>query len=162
MNNHADARGSRGRIMRFTALLLSGLLIGCAADVNPGSQGSEPKASEPAAKQPAPASDEPATGSAKPAKPPTEIVRTPPLQLLGMSRADIIRHLGRPAFQRRDRTALLLRYREGRCILDLFLYPHDQSGSGKAVDYIEARADDGQLIEARPCIEAVRKANASG
>ncbi len=169
--------------MRFAALLLTGILIGCVAGEDWGPQGSEPQASEPqasepqasdepqgsgpqasetTAEQPAPVSDEPDTGSAKPDEPPTKIVNAPPLELLGMSRADIIKHLGQPAFQRRDQTALLLRYREGRCILDLFLYPRDQSGLGKAVDYIEARADDGQRIETRPCIDAVQKANAAG
>ena len=79
-----------------------------------------------------------------------------------MSQDDIIRNLGQPTFQRRDRTALLLRYREGDCILDLFLYPPDPSGLGKAVDYIEARAPDGQKIESKPCIDAIRKANSAG
>ena len=186
MNHQADARRGRvrirGRIMRFTAHLLTGILIGCVADGDLGPQGTEPQGTEPqgtepqvsepqasgpqvselTAEQPAPASNEPATASTKPDEPPTEIVTAPPVQLLGMSRADIIKHLGQPAFQRRDRTALLLRYREGRCILDLFLYPHGQSEIGKAVNYIEARGPDGQRIETRPCIDAVQKANAAG
>ena len=173
MTNHADARPSglliRGRIMRLTALLLAGILIGCVADSDLApqeAQASQPQASDPTAEQPATDPDKPTTASATPEEPPTEpptrIVSAPPVQLLGMSRADIIKHLGQPTFQRRDQTALLLRYREGRCILDLYLYPRDQSGLGKAVDYFEARTDDGQLIETEPCIDAVRKANAAG
>ncbi len=173
MNNHADARRCgvliRGRIIRLTALLLSGIIIGCVAELDPAAQ--EPQASEPQAalstsEQSATVPDKAATGPAKPEAPSlapaTKSVRAPPVQLLGMSREDIIRHLGKPVFQRRDQSALLLRYREGRCILDLYLYPRDQGEVGQAVDYFEARADDGQLIETKPCIDAVRKANASG
>lgn len=172
MNHNADARFRgvliRGRMMRFTAPLLTGILTGCVADLNLGSQ--EPQGTEQTPEQPATASDGTATASAKPDEPPTKapaelpaaIVSAPPVQLLGMSREDLIKHLGQPAFQRRDRTALLLRYREGRCILDLYLYPRDQGGVGKTVDYFEARADDGKLIETEPCIDAVRKANAAG
>jgi len=159
MNNNTDARRNGalipGRIMRYTAILLAGILIGCVADLNLGvqePQGPEPQATEQTEKQPAEA----------PAKAPAAIVSVPPVQLLGMSRADIIKHLGEPAFQRRDRTALLLRYRKGRCILDLYLYPRAQNGLGKAVDYFEARAEDGRLIETKPCIDAAWKANAAG
>ena len=159
MNNNSDARRNGalipGRIMRYTAILLAGILIGCVADLNLGvqePQGPEPQATEQTEKQPAEA----------PAKAPAAIVSVPPVQLLGMSRADIIKHLGEPAFQRRDRTALLLRYRKGRCILDLYLYPRAQNGLGKAVDYFEARAEDGRLIETKPCIDAAWKANAAG
>ena len=173
MNNHADARRCgvliRERIIRLTALLLSGIIIGCVAELDPAAQ--EPQASEPqaaisTAEQRAPAPNKAATEPAKQEEPPvapaTKTVSVPPVQLLGMSREDIIRHLGKPVFQRRDRTALLLRYREGRCILDLYLYPRHQGEVEQAVDYFEARADDGQLIETKPCIDAVRKANASG
>ena len=173
MNNNTDARRNGalipGRIMRFTTILLTGILIGCVADSNMGvqePQGSEPQATEQTAKQPAPSPDGSATASDKPAeapaKAPVAIVSAPLVQLLGMSRADIIKHLGEPAFQRRDQTALLLRYREVRCILDLYLYPRAQNELGKAVEYFEARAEDGQLIETEPCIDAAWKANAAG
>jgi len=173
MNNNTDARRNGalipGRIMHYTAILLAGILIGCVADLNLGvqePQGSEPQATEQTEKQPATSPDGSATASDKlaeaPAKAPAAIVSVPPVQLLGMSRADIIKHLGEPAFQRRDRTALLLRYRKGRCILDLYLYPRAQNGLGKAVDYFEARAEDGRLIETKPCIDAAWKANAAG
>jgi len=173
MNNNTDARLNEvlipRRIMRFTAVLLTGILIGCVVNSNMGlqePQGSEPQAPEQKAKQLAPSPDGSATASNKtaeaPAKAPAAIVSAPPVQLLSMSRADIIKHLGEPAFQRRDRPALLLRYREGRCILDLYLYPRAQNELRKAVDYLEARAEDGQLIETEPCIDAVRKANAAG
>ena len=172
MNNNTDARRNGalipGRIMRFTAILLTGILIGCVAVSNMGVQepGSEPQTTEQTAKQLAPSPDGSATASDKPTEAPTKapaaIVSAPAVQLLGMSRADIIKHLGEPVFQRRDRTSLLLRYREGRCILDLYLYPRAQNELGKAVDYFEARAEDGQLIETEACIDATWKANAAG
>lgn len=150
MDPGAKAERGRGRLKRFTALALTATLIGCVADPDLAPSTSEPQVSKPAAEQGAPLRRPEA---------PTQTASTPPAQLLGMSRADIIKHLGPPSFQRRDRTALLLRYREGRCILDLFLYPRGQSEAGKAVDYIEARAANGQRIETRPCIDAVLKAN---
>ncbi|MDA0653155.1 MAG: hypothetical protein O3C49_07750 [Proteobacteria bacterium] len=164
MNHHADAGRHRAKIRerknRFTGLILTGFLIGCGTDPALEPVATETQASKTVAEQTASAPAAPAAAPAKPDGPP--IVSLPPVQLLGMSQDDIIRNLGQPTFQRRDRTALLLRYREGGCILDLFLYPHDPSGLGKAVDYIEARAPDGQKIETKPCIDAIRKANAAG
>ena len=167
MNTDSDARYHRaqirGRKKHFTGLVLAGLLIGCGTDPSLGPFDTETQASKTVAEQTAPAPAAPAAAPAKPDRPPpAQIVSLPPIQLLGMSRDDIIKNLGQPAFQRRDRTALLLRYREGDCILDLFLYPRDPSGPDKAVDYIETRASDGQKIETKPCIEAIRKANAAG
>lgn len=144
-------------------------MIGCVAELEQGDQAPQAAASQAPkapAESPAPAPGATATASAEPETAPAVIaprkVIPPPVQLIGMSREDIIRHFGKPAFQRRDQTALLLRYREGRCILDLYLYPRVQGEPGKAVDYFEARADDGQLIETEPCINAVRKAKAAG
>lgn len=174
LNHYADIRRSgsliQGPTMRLAAILLTGILIGCVADpeLEPGSQEPqrpETQALQPPAVQPAPKPDETAAGASKPAETPpetpTKTVSVPPVQLLGMSREDIVKHLGQPVFQRRDRTVLLLRYRQGRCVLDVYLYSGNQGGDGKRVDYFEARADDGQLIETKPCIEAVRKANSA-
>jgi len=130
---------------------------------SPEAPSQESKSAEnPGPKPPVPAPGESATGPAGSAKPPGQMVNLPPIQLLGMSRDDVIKELGKPVFQRRDRTALLLRYREGRCILDLFLYPRKPSGQEKAVDYIEARTDEGKRTETPPCVEAIRKAKTAG
>lgn len=137
---------------------LISLVAGCVADPNldqsPGAADVEKPVAAPPARieQKAPPVQEEAA---------PKIAALPP-RLLGMSRAEIIKHLGQPAFQRRDQTALLLRYREGRCILDLFLYPRGPSEPLKSVDYIEARAADGKRLETRPCIDAVRKAYIAG
>lgn len=180
--HHADSRRSqaltRGTLRRAAAVLLAGVLVtGCVAETATAPQGagaetgtSRDGTSGSTAEQSASASEgaaaadqstpEPAAG--QPTAPLPKIASVPPIELLGMSREDIIKNLGTPVFQRRDHAALLLRYREGRCILDVYLYPHNPSGSARTVDYFEARNEDGQQIETKPCIDAVRKANGTG
>jgi hypothetical protein len=162
-----------GRAKQIAGLLLAAFLVGCVVDPSTGSNdtatqasgqpGSASNLAVPSKALATPAPDGAPEKTNEPAvEPPPAVVRLPPLQLVGMSQNDILLHLGQPAFQRRDRTALLLRYREGACILDLFLYPSAQSNPGKAVDYIEARDLTGQLIETMPCVDAVRKARVTG
>lgn len=79
-----------------------------------------------------------------------------------MSSANVIQELGQPTFQRRERNALLLRYRQGKCILDLFLYPEGQNGSEKAVSYIEARTPGGEKVTTEPCVDSIRKSYRAG
>ena len=168
VNDRPPQRQIRGRKCRYAGLLLAGLLVGCVADPTTDDFNSAPQAAAPQSQpeKPAPApTSAPVPVPAQPAPmppPPPKIVSLPPIQLLGMKRGDILQHLGPPTFQRRDQTALLLRYREGGCILDLFLYPNNQGGSGKSVDYMEARSPEGEKIDTKPCIDAVRKAKTAG
>jgi len=146
---------------------LAGFLAGCVADPSPDNLIAGPQAAvQQAPKVAEPAAVKPSTPEAAPAEPapppPPKIVSLPPIQPISLKRSDILQHLGQPAFQRRDQTALLLRYREGGCILDLFLYPHNQGQPGKTVDYLEARSPGGEKIDTEPCIDAVRKAKAAG
>jgi hypothetical protein len=162
----------RERSARHCGLFLAVLLAGCGIDptLGPfdakqraalkGAQGTTVPAQTTegqAAQQAAPVPEPP-----KQAAPPPPVVSLPPLQLLGMSSSNVIQELGQPTFQRRDRNALLLRYRQGGCILDLFLYPQNQGGPAKAVDYIEARAPSGDKIETEPCIDTIRKSHRAG
>ena len=137
------------------ALTLSVVLPGCVDNPNM-------HRTQDAATRTGTSSPQSATAVQPPAAPPATVAAIAPARLIGLSRTDVVRHLGQPVFQRQDRPALLLRYREGRCILDLFLYPHSRDGLGDRVEYIEARAADGRRIEARPCIEAVVKARRAG
>lgn len=93
----------------------------------------------------------------KPA-PPT----VPPEKLIGMAPQAINKLLGRPQFRRADARAELWRYRAGRCILDLFLYPpRDAPGGPLAVSHVEARLADGAPAATPRCLDAVLKARAS-
>ena len=86
----------------------------------------------------------------------------PPPDLMGKQRTEIIDILGRPVFSRRDKPALLLRYRQEGCILDLFLYPKSGGGAAdQAVEHIEARTIAGQKMAPNGCIAAVIEARAA-
>lgn len=135
-------------------VLLHLLLAGCAAD-----HGEKP---------PTTAAEETAVDMAKvePARPTIPATPQPPPNLIGKRQTEIIEILGRPVFSRRDRPALLLRYRDEGCILDLFLYPERNSTEGgtlsrQAVEHIEARSLTGERIEAQSCIAAVIKARSA-
>lgn len=143
---------ARPKAFAVAGLLLCWALAGCAADgVEPGTEaGAEGTKTSVATLQPSP--------PAEPATPPP-----PPPDLMGKQRTEIIEILGRPAFSRRDRPALLLRYRQDGCILDLFLYPAPKPNTGdraagQAVEHIEARSATGQKMLPKACIAAVIKA----
>lgn len=145
----------------MAAILLHLALVGCAADgvetgpetgIGTGAEASPATASKDSAAEIA------AVPPAQPEKP-----AEPPPDLMGKQRTEIIEILGRPAFSRRDRPALLLRYRQEGCILDLFLYPAagsnaNDGAAGRAVEHIEARSADGQKMAPKTCITAVIKA----
>lgn len=139
-------------------LLIQTLLAGCVGDAaETGVTDTPPTNSSDSAEPPSDtmAKVEPAT----PARPTVP----PPPDLMGKQQAEIIEILGRPAFARRDKPALLMRYREDGCILDLFLYPArsasgDTAAPDRAVEHIEARSDAGQNMAPKSCIAAVIKA----
>ena len=79
----------------------------------------------------------------------------PPVKLVGLDRDKVFKHLGQPVFQRQDHPALLMRYRHPQCILDLFLYPNTPAKQRVSVYHVEARTSAGQLLETRPCIDAI-------
>ena len=88
-------------------MLFCFVLTGCATD------GVETVTEADSTEPPAVTATEPATEIAKaaPAEP-EDKPPSPPPDLMGKQRAEIIEILGRPAFSRRDRPALLLRYRQ--------------------------------------------------
>lgn len=145
-----------------------------AQPASPVTEDTAPGAAEPSAA--ATASEAPAAGTSaaeppnaetqKAALPPVEPPPPPPMppdRLIGMDRRAITDLLGRPAFRRTDAPAELWRYRSGRCILDLFLYPPENAPDGPlSVTYVEARQRDGAPLPAVECLDAVRKAHAGG
>lgn len=123
--------------------------------------------SEPASDRPAPVSDRPVSDGPAPtaALPPVAIPAPPslpPEKLIGLDHVAITDLLGQPRFRRADAPAELWRYRAGRCILDLFLYPPKGTPDGAlAVTHIEARLRDGTPTPAPRCLNAVLKARAA-
>ncbi|MEO9900043.1 hypothetical protein [Nisaea sp.] len=59
-----------------------------------------------------------------------------PKRLLDLGQHDLSSILGKPAFVRRDMSAVVWQYRTDACVLDLFLYEH---GRDLAVTYYEFR-----------------------
>ncbi|MEE8332239.1 MAG: hypothetical protein V3R85_00205 [Alphaproteobacteria bacterium] len=114
-----------------------------------------------------PGSDRPAPDRPAPtaALPPVEIPAPPslpPEKLIGLDHVAIKELLGQPRFRRADAPAELWRYRAGRCILDLFLYPpKDTPGGALAVTHIEARLRNGTPTPTPRCLNAVLKARAA-
>jgi len=99
--------------------------------------------------QPAAAAAMPATRPAEPEKP-AAVASLPvpprapdfsaeerdPSRLLDLGRSDLSSILGKPAFIRRDMSAVVWQYRTEACVLDLFLYELDHAFS---VTYYEFR-----------------------
>lgn len=157
-------RKFHARVWTFAVLtLLTGACVG--AESEPAAD--RPVADGPVADRPAALSDRPAADIPAPtaALPPVEIpapTSLPPEKLIGLDHAAITELLGPPRFRRADASAELWRYRAGRCILDLFLYPPKGAPGGTlAVAHIEARLRDGSPAPARRCLDAVLKVRAA-
>ncbi len=88
-----------------------------------------------------------------PGRAPPAPIDADPRRLRHLDRAALRSLLGRPDFERRDGSALLLRYRHENCLLDLFLY------DGTGIAHVEARGRDAVSPYAtRACLEALLRA----
>jgi len=134
------------------------LAAACAGSADePGAPPKAATAERKAPAAPAPAPQAALPPAAKPAPP-----AMPPEKLIGMDQRAIGELLGPPQFRRADSPAQLWRYRAGRCILDLFLYPpRDMPRGPLAVSHVEARLADGAPAAAPACLDEVLKARAS-
>ena len=81
-----------------------------------------------------------------------QVLDDDPEQLMGLGPARLEALLGGPGLIRREGEAAIWQYRDGACVLDLFLY---ESGRGPRVTYAEARARDGTGTEKRPCLNGL-------
>jgi hypothetical protein len=149
---------------RIAAFAMAAMLAGCVAQ--PPAPVIERPASAPNAAPSAVASgDSDRTDVARvPAEPAGPVIDAPaPEKLIGMGRAEVVKILGPPSFRRLDAPALLMRYRDERCILDLFLYPPagPRGADGPAVEHVEARAVGGGRMATNACIESVMKSRAA-
>jgi len=148
---------------RFAAFALAAVLAGCVAQL-PAPTAEEPAAAPAAAAPATPEEPEQAGAPADTPTPAAPAIEVPtPEKLLGMDRGAIVKLMGRPDFRRHDVPALLMRYRDARCILDLFLYPASgaRKADGPAVEHVEARGVDGSRIATKTCIESVMKSRAA-
>ncbi len=152
-------RKLHARVWRFAVLTL--LTASCV-----GAE-SEPASDSSISDRPAPVFDRPVSDTPAPtaALPPAAIPAAPslpPEKLIGLDHVAITDLLGPPRFRRADAPAELWRYRAGRCILDLFLYPpRGAPGGTLSVTHIEARLRDGTPSPTTRCLDAILKARAA-
>jgi hypothetical protein len=80
---------------------------------------------------------------------------TPPAtrQLIGLTAADLVGHLGSPALQVREGTSLKLQFRSRRCVLDAYLYP--STNGALRVTYVDTRLPSGTGTDQAACISAL-------
>jgi hypothetical protein len=78
-------------------------------------------------------------------------------QLSGLARAELTALLGAADFDRRDGPAEILQYRDGTCVLDVFLY-RDSANARFRVAYVEARDSDLRKVAGDDCLRSLRAA----
>jgi len=79
-------------------------------------------------------------------------------ELKGLSKADIERRFGTPAFRRTDPPAEMWQYRTRTCSLDLFLYR--QPNKSVTVSHAAVRGPSGAPVGEAECLRAVQSARA--
>ena len=85
-----------------------------------------------------------------------------PARLFGLRRARIESLIGRPGFVRSDEPAIVWRYANGHCFLDVFFYREE---GDYVVNYVEARGRTVLRMAAKACfldLLRARSASASG
>jgi hypothetical protein len=78
-------------------------------------------------------------------------------QLSGLAHAELTALLGAADFDRRDGPAEILQYRDGTCVLDVFLY-RDSADAPFRVAYVEARDMDMSKVAGDDCLRSLRAA----
>lgn len=70
--------------------------------------------------------------------------------------AGLVELLGKPAFERKDRDARLLRFKGETCQISAFLYAGQAAGSWK-IDHLEARDLKGKSMQTAQCLKAFKR-----
>ncbi|RMD64591.1 MAG: hypothetical protein D6826_02045 [Alphaproteobacteria bacterium] len=105
------------------------------------------------------------TPPSEPAPPPAPPINDDPRQLLGLDRARLDALLGPPTLIRREAPAEIWQYREGACIIDVFLYAAetapspDPAAADYRVSYVEARDGAARPIAVRGCLNTLLRAH---
>ncbi len=79
------------------------------------------------------------------------------IRLIGQSKRGLTQLLGVPSFKRRDPPAEIWRYRDQTCLLDFYLYPFKQAGTGAPVkvSFVEARTPRGPSTPVATCLKTI-------
>jgi len=83
-----------------------------------------------------------------------------PDHLSGLARSELTTLLGAPDFGRRDGPAEMLQYRNGICILDVFLY-RESANAAFHVAHVEARNLKMQSVPGEDCLRSLRESRQS-
>lgn len=79
-----------------------------------------------------------------------------PDDLSGLARTELAALLGEADFDRRDGPAEMLQYRNGNCILDVFLY-RESANEAFRVAHVEARNLKMQSVPGEDCLRSLRE-----
>ena len=77
--------------------------------------------------------------------------------LIGMTAAQLVSRFGNPALQVREGTSLKLQFRNGRCVLDAYLYP--QTPNDLRVTHVDTRAPSGIQTNQAVCAATFERVN---
>lgn len=79
-------------------------------------------------------------------------------QMLGQSDAWLLANLGEPHFMRADRVANIWQYKNGTCMLNVFLYGDELSATAlKHVLHFDARDNTGQNTDREHCLSVLQE-----
>lgn len=130
-----------------------------------GAAESADKEDNPAADAKAPPGSSPPSAAEDTASlpPPEPEIDSNPNRLLGLDRAAVTGLLGVPGFARSEAPAQLWRYRDERCLLDLFLYGDENNAeNGAVVRHYEVRSVADPAVSPSDCLRALLLARMKG
>lgn len=137
--------------LRFPLVLagLAALALGACAPADRAPPATTPETVE----------SQPATAP-EPAPPPKPKITT--AELLGRADTWVVAKLGEPAFRRTDRHANIWQYKNGTCVLNLFLYDdvidgQVRDGGPAHVRHFDARDTQGQATDRDACLSALQE-----
>lgn len=132
-------------MLKYTSIAVLLLLGACAGAPQPDTPSASPAVS------PETVSVEPEVPVAPPAPPP--IPKITSQQLLGQGGPWVIAKLGDPEFMRADRTANIWQYKNGHCVLNVFLYADEnEQALEPRVLHFDARDNQGSNTDREHCL----------
>jgi hypothetical protein len=78
-----------------------------------------------------------------------------PGQVMGLASPAVDALLGRPRLRRIETPAEVWQYAEGACVMDLFLYPSDESAKDHRVTHYEIRGASPGAVNPRVCFRTI-------
>ena len=77
-------------------------------------------------------------------------------QLLGQTDSWLLDKMGEPAFRRTDRHANMWQYKNGSCVLNVFLYADGEKAKSARVLHFDARTLDGGNTDRAQCLSVLQ------